>query len=266
MREKNELVKQNQKRLTEQEHALTRLKQEAGILELELNRERETNREEARNLQALLENAKRDLDERTKQLNEMNNSLVGVHKDMKQSSSHVVDLEQLLQQTRDVLARKCEEASEVTGNLKDKNKELNKKTETIKELETTISETKKTLSETQERLSQTKIKLNERESQVSMLDSELSKTQNEITDTARQLVELKTVLEDNKKELKEKDERIDEMDNKLNKSEELLEKKDREIFERDAKVSELDQTVRECQWELKQRVSEVRWGHYWEEG
>ena len=233
------------------------MKQEAGILELELNRERETNREEVRNLHGLLENAKRDLDERTKQLSEMNNSLVGVHKDMKQSSSHVVDLEQLLQQTRDVLAKKCEEAQVTATSLKDKTNELNDQVEMVKTLDKTLTKTKKTLAETEENLNQTKIELTQRDSQVLKLDSELSKTQDEISDTARQLEELRTVLQDSKKELREKDKQMDNLSDRLNRSEELLEKKDREISEKDTKVSELDQTVRECQWELKQRVSEV---------
>ena len=244
--DQNELLKQNQKQLGEQEHNLTRLQQEASILDLELSRERETSREEVGNLQALLENAKRDLDERTSQLNEMNNSLMGVHKDMKASSSHVVDLEQLLQQTRDVLARKCEEASALAS-----------KVETGKHLEETVLETKKALLETQENLNKTKAKLAERDSQVSKLDGELSKTQGEISDTAKQLQELKSVLEDSRKELKEKDRQMGDLGEKLNRSEELLEKKDREILEKETKVTELDQTVRECQWELKQRVSEV---------
>ena len=255
--ERNELLKQNQKQLSEQEQNLTRLKQETGILELELTRERETNREEIKHLHGLLENAKQDLDERTKQLNEMNNSLVGVHKDMKQSSSHVVDLEQLLQQTRDVLAKKCEEANDLAASMNDKSKELNNKAEMIKQLEETVIETKKSLLETQDSLNQSKVKLSERDSQVSKLDSELSKTQGEISDTAKQLMELKSVLQDSKKELKEKDKQMDDLGDKLNRSEELLERKDREILEKDAKVTELDQTVRECQWELKHRVSEV---------
>jgi chromosome segregation ATPase len=255
--ERNELLKGNHKQISEQEINLTRLKQEAGILELELNRERETNREEVRNLQALLKNAKQDLDERARQLNEMNNSLVGVHKDMKQSSSHVVDLEQLLKQTRDVLAKKCEEANDLATSIKDRNRELSSKAEIIKQLEDTMTETKKSLVETQENLNQTKAELTERDSQVSKLDKELSRTQDEISDTANQLVELKSVLEESKKELREKDRQMDGLDDKLNRSEELLERKDREIIEKDAKVTELDQTVRECQWELKQRVSEV---------
>ena len=244
--DRNELLKQNQKQLNEQEHNLTRVKQEAGILELELSRERETNREEVGKLHTLLENAKRDLDERTAQLNEMNNSLMGVHKDMKESSSHVVDLEQLLQQTRDVLAKKCDEASTLAN-----------KVEMGKHLEETVIETKKALLETQESLNETKVKLAERDSQVLKLDGELSKTQGEISDTAKQLEELKSVLEDSKKELREKDRQMDDLGDKLNRSEELLEKKDREILEKETKVTELDQTVRECQWELKQRVSEV---------
>lgn len=255
-------MKQNQTRLSEQEHNITRLKQETDILELEISRERETNREEVRNLHVLLENAKRDLDERTKQLNDMNNSLVGVHKDMKESSSHVVDLEQLLQQTRDVLAKKCEEASVLADGLREKSADLDNKVKLVQQLEETVKETKKSLVETQENFTETKIKLAEKDSQVSRLDDELSKTQTEISDTAKQLEDLRRILEDSKKELREKDRQVDDLGDKLNRSEELLEKKDREIMEKDVKVSELDQTIRDCQWQLKQRVSEVshcRW-------
>ena len=65
------------------------------------------------------------------------------------------------------------------------------------------------------------------------------------------------MLEDNKKELQEKEEVVDRLDKELNEREELLQRREKEINEKEAQVTELDQTVRECQWELKQRVSEV---------
>ena len=108
MSERNDSLKQYKKRSAELETIQNRLQQQIGILELELGKERKTNEDEMKTMQSSLESARQDLDERTKQLNELNSSLVGVHKDMKQSSSHVLELEQLLTQTRGMLEKKIQ--------------------------------------------------------------------------------------------------------------------------------------------------------------
>lgn len=153
-------LKKEQERMRGLEESRSHLQQQVAILEEEMNRERNTSQMESSELQQRLQGAKEDIDERTRQINELNSTLREVHKDMKHSSASIVELEQLLQQSRTQCDKKTAQAQTLDQALKETRKQLSDVTKKNGELE--------------ERLRQTESEYTEMTEQNSQLDTEVS--------------------------------------------------------------------------------------------
>lgn len=133
--EQQNSLRNDQDKLHEMEESRAQLQQQMAILEEEINRERNTAQVESTELQQRLQEAKDDIDERTRQINELSSTLSEVHKDMKHSSASIVELEQLLQQSRTLCDKKTAQAQTLDQALKETQKQLSATTKKNGELE-----------------------------------------------------------------------------------------------------------------------------------
>ena len=147
-------LKKEQERMRDLEETRTHLQQQVAILEEEINRERNTSQVESSDLQQRLQDAKDDIDERTRQINELNSTLRGVHKDMKQSSASIVELEQLLQQSRSQCDKKTAQAQTLDQALKETQQQLSAMTKKNGELEERLRQMENEFAETTEQNAQ----------------------------------------------------------------------------------------------------------------
>ena len=152
-------LKKEKQRVRDLEESRSHLQQQVAILEEEMNRERNTWQQEAADLQQRLKEAKEDIDERTRQINELNSTIKEVHKDMKHSSASIVELEQLLQQARTQSDKKTAQAQTLDQALRETRAQLSEQTKKNGELE--------------ERLRQTENELEGRTDQNGKLDNEV---------------------------------------------------------------------------------------------
>ena len=143
-------LKKEQERMRDLEETRTHLQQQVALLEEEINRERNTSQVESNDLQQRLQDAKDDIDERTRQINELNSTLRGVHKDMKQSSASIVELEQLLQQSRSQCDKKTAQAQTLDQALKETQQQLSAMTKKNGELEERLRQMENEFAETTE--------------------------------------------------------------------------------------------------------------------
>ena len=143
-------LKKEQERMRDLEETRTHLQQQVALLEEEINRERNTSQVESSDLQQRLQDAKDDIDERTRQINELNSTLRGVHKDMKQSSASIVELEQLLQQSRSQCDKKTAQAQTLDQALKETQQQLSAMTKKNGELEERLRQMENEFAETTE--------------------------------------------------------------------------------------------------------------------
>ena len=133
--EQQNSLRNDQDKVREIEESRAQLQQQMVILEEEINRERNTAQVESTELQQRLQEAKDDIDERTRQINELSSTLSEVHKDMKHSSASIVELEQLLQQSRTLCDKKTAQAQTLDQALKETQKQLSATTKKNGELE-----------------------------------------------------------------------------------------------------------------------------------
>ena len=133
--EQQNSLRNDQDKVLEIEESRAQLQQQMAILEEEINRERNTAQVESTELQQRLQEAKDDIDERTRQINELSSTLSEVHKDMKHSSASIVELEQLLQQSRTLCDKKTAQAQTLDQALKETQKQLSATTKKNGELE-----------------------------------------------------------------------------------------------------------------------------------
>ena len=147
-------LKKEQERMRDLEETRTHLQQQVALLEEEINRERNTSQVESSDLQQRLQDAKDDIDERTRQINELNSTLRGVHKDMKQSSASIVELEQLLQQSRSQCDKKTAQAQTLDQALKETQQQLSAMTKKNGELEERLRQMENEFTETTEQNAQ----------------------------------------------------------------------------------------------------------------
>lgn len=147
-------LKKEQERMRDLEESRSHLQQQVTILEEEMTRERNTSQVESSELHQRLQGAKDDIDERTRQINELNSTLREVHKDMKHSSASIVELEQLLQQSRTQCDKKTAQAQTLDQALKETRKQLSDVTKKNGELEERLRQMESGFAETTEQNSQ----------------------------------------------------------------------------------------------------------------
>ena len=143
-------LKKELERMRDLEESRTHLQQQVSILEEEINRERNTSQLESSELQQRLQEAKEDIDERTRQINELNSTLREVHKDMKHSSASIVELEQLLQQSRTQCDKTTAQAQTLDQALKETRQQLSEMTKKNGELGERLRQTESEFAETTE--------------------------------------------------------------------------------------------------------------------
>ena len=143
-------LQRDQERIRDLEESRSHLQQQVAILEEEVARERNTSQLESSDLHQKLQGAKKDIDERTQQINELNSTLREVHKDMKHSSASIVELEQLLQQSRSQCDKKTAQAQMLEQALKETRKQLSEMTKKNGELEERLRQVEGEFSETTE--------------------------------------------------------------------------------------------------------------------
>ncbi|XP_074615287.1 uncharacterized protein LOC141858821 [Acropora palmata] len=241
--EQQNSLRNDQDKVREIEESRAQLQQQMAILEEEINRERNTAQVESTELQQRLQEAKDDIDERTRQINELSSTLSEVHKDMKHSSASIVELEQLLQQSRTLCDKKTAQAQTLDQALKETQKQLSATTKKNGELEERLRQMESEFTATADRNAQ--------------LDNEVNKIQAELQDTISQLKSLQDVLQASQKEKQEKEKKVEELDKKLNESMEELQQKDKNLKEKESRVVELDKALKDRQWELKQKAAQV---------
>ena len=147
-------LKKEQERRCDLEESRTHLQQQVAVLEEEINRERNTSQVESSELQQRLQDAKDDIDQRTRQINELNSTLREVHKDMKHSSASIVELEQLLQQARSQCDKKTAQAQTLDQSLKETQQQLSAVTKKNGELEERLRQIENEFGETTEQNAQ----------------------------------------------------------------------------------------------------------------
>lgn len=241
--EQQNSLRNDQDKVREIEESRAQLQQQMAILEEEINRERNTAQVESTELQQRLQEAKDDIDERTRQINELSSTLSEVHKDMKHSSASIVELEQLLQQSRTLCDKKTAQAQTLDQALKETQKQLSATTKKNGELEERLRQMESEFTATADRNAQ--------------LDNEVNKIEAELQDTISQLKSLQDVLQASQKEKQEKEKKVEELDKKLNESMEELQQKDKNLKEKESRVVELDKALKDRQWELKQKAAQV---------